>query len=235
VVTPARDLREFSWHTGGAVRPLGDGEPRPVLFRDLGPAATLLLLDGRLLRLAGPTSPVTYLRTAAYREPFVEHGDFGRVVVLPCARAAVWHAGIAEVFVTDAAAGVEPGAMALVPDDTDLAALGQDAAAMRSTGELREHLGGAVHDGWLADTAERLRGFARELAEVEAGFGPLRRAFQATDNARRRRARARMAALGLTEVDLCAAWHHIAAARRAELIDLVRRGDLAAGGPGEGA
>jgi hypothetical protein len=222
VVTAPRDLREFSWHTGGAVRPLGDGEPRPVLFRDLGPAATLQLLDGRLPRLAGPTSPVTYLRTAAYREPFVEHGHFGRVIVLPCAGAAVWHAGIAEAFVTDAEAGVEPGAMALVPDEHDLASLARDAAAMRDTGELREHLGGAVHDDWLAATAERLRAFARELAEVEARLAPLRRAFQALDNERRRRARDRMAALGLSEVDLCAAWHHIAPARRAEVIERVR-------------
>jgi hypothetical protein len=222
VVTAAGDLGEFRWHTGGPVRPLGDGEPRPVLFRDLGPAATLRLLDGTLARLAGPTSPVTYLRTAAYREPFVEHGHFGRVAVLPCAGAAVWHAGIAEVFVTCAEARFEPRAMALVPDDGDLAALAREAAAMRDAGELREQLGGAAHDGWLADTAERLRGFGRELAEVEARFAPLRREFQARDRARRRRAREHMAALGVTEDDLCAAWHHIAPARRAELVALVR-------------
>jgi hypothetical protein len=235
VTAPARDLREFRWHTGGAVRPLGAGEPRPVVFRDLGPVATLRLLEGRLARLAGPTSPVTYLRTAAYREPFVDHGHFGRMVVLPCAGAAVWHAGLAEVFVTDAEAGVEPGAMALVPDDDDLAALARNAAAMRSTGELREHLGGAVHDDWLAATAERLRGFGRELAEVEARLAPLRRAYQAADNARRRGARDRMAALGLTEVDLCAAWHHIAPARRAEVIERVRQPGLWTVRDGEGA
>jgi hypothetical protein len=220
-VVTARDLGAFSWHTGGPVRPLGDGEPRPVLFRDLGPAATLRLLDGTLARLAGPTSPVTYLRTAGYREPFVEHGHFGRVAVLPCAGAAVWHAGIAEVFVADAEARFEPRAMALVPD-ADLAALAREAAMMRDARELREHLGGAAHDDWRAATADRLRGFGRELAEVEARFAPLRRAFQAPDRERRRRARDQMAALGLTEDDLCTAWHHIAPARRAELAGLVR-------------
>jgi hypothetical protein len=101
---------------------------------------------------------------------------------------------------------------------------------MRDTRELREHLGGAVHDDWLATTADRLRAFGRELAEVEAQLAPLRRAFQAADNDRRRRARDRMAALGLTEVDLCAAWHHIAPARRAELIDLVRGADVRGAG-----
>jgi hypothetical protein len=233
VTAPARDLREFRWHTGGAVRPLGAGEPRPVVFRDLGPAATLRLLEGRLARLAGPTSPVTYLRTAAYREPFVDHGHFGRIAVLPCAGAAVWHAGIAEVFIADAEARFEPGAMALVPDDGDLDALARQAAAMRDARELREQLGGAVHDDWLAATADRLRAFGTELAEAEARLAPLRRAFQAPDSARRRRARDDLAALGLTEVDLCAAWHHIAPARRAEVIDRVRGAGPRAGRAGE--
>lgn len=220
---PPVDLRPFAWHTGGAPRPLGDGEARPVLFRDLGPAATLRLLEQRLPRLAGPTSPVTYLRTARYREPFVDHGHFGRVVVLPTAVAPVWHAGIAEVFISCADTGFEPAAMALVPDDADLEALARAAAAMRGTGELREHLGGAAHDDWQAQAAQRLRGFLDELAEVELRLAALRRAFQARDRDRRQRARDQMAALGLTEHDLCAAWHHIAPARRAEVRDITHR------------
>jgi hypothetical protein len=214
------DLAGFRWHTGGAVRPLGDGEPRPVLFRDLGPAATLWLLEGRLPRLAGPTSPVTYLRTADYREPFVEHGHFGRVAVLASARAAVWHAGIAEVFVAPADAVFEPGAMALVPDDVDLTALARDAGAMRGARELREHLGGAAHDDWQAATADRLRDFARELAEVERRLAPLRRGFQSSARDERQQIRERMARHGLTEHDLCAAWHHIAPERRAAVIEI---------------
>ena len=213
------DLSAFRWHTGGAVRPLGDGEPRPALFRDLGPAATLWLLERRLPRLAGPTSPVTYLRTAQYREPFIEHGHFGRVLVLASARAPVWHAGIAEVFVAPADAAFEPGAMALVADDGDLAALARDAGAMRDVRELREHLG-AGYDDWRAATADRLRDFARELAEVERHLAPLRRGFQSSDRDERRRTREQMARHGLTEHDLCAAWHHIAPVRRAEVIDI---------------
>lgn len=216
------DLREFAWHTGGAIRPLGDGEPRPLLFRDLGPEPTLGLLEHRLARLAGPTSPVTYLRTARYREPFVDHGHFGRIAVLPSATAAVWHAGIPEVFVAEADTAVEPRAMALVPDDADLEALARAAEDLRDVRELRDQLGGAAHDRWQAATAERLRSFARELAEVEAHLAPLRRAFQSRDVAHRRRSRAHMAARGLTEHDLCAAWHHIAPARRAEVIDIAR-------------
>jgi hypothetical protein len=214
-----RDLRALSWHTGGAIRPLDDGEPRPLLLRDLGPEATLGWLERRLPRLAGPTCPVTYLRTARYREPFVEHGHFGRIAVLPAAAAAVWHAGVAEVFVADADIAIEPGAMALVPDDADLDALAREARAMRDVGELRDHLGGAVHDDWLAATAERLRDFACELTEVEALLAPLRRAYQSRELGRRRRAREAMAAHGLTEVDLCAAWHHIAPERRAQVIE----------------
>jgi hypothetical protein len=225
-VVTGPDLRVFGWHTGGAVRRLGDGELRPLLLRDLGPEATLRLLDGRLGRLAGPTSPVTYLRTARYEEPFVDHGHFGRIAVLASASAEVWHAGIAEVFIASADIGFEPHRMALVPDDTDLAALAEGAAAMQDAGELREHLGGAVHDHWRADTAERLRCFARELAAVEVHLAPLRRAFQAAGERRRQAARDRMAALGLTEVDLCAAWHHIAPQRRAEVAALAETIDL---------
>ena len=223
---PTPDLREFAWHTGGALRPLGDGEPRPPLFRDLGPQATLLWLEHRLTRLAGPTSPVTYLRTARYREPFVDHGHFGRVAMLPSATAAVWHSGIADVFVAGADTMAEPRTMALVPDDTDLEALARQACVMRDVRELREHLGGAAHDQWQAATAQRLRGFARELAEVEVRLVPLRRAFQSRDVGCRRRARERMAAHGLTEIDLCAAWHHIAPARRAEVVDIVQHPDV---------
>jgi hypothetical protein len=222
----ASDLRGFSWHTGGQIRPLGDGEPRPVLFRDLGPAATLLLLGDALPRLAGPTSPVMYLRTAHYREPFVDHGHFGRVAVLPSWSAAVWHAGIAEVFVADAGTAFDPRAMALVPDDGDLAALARHAAAMRDAGELREHLGGAAHDTWRAAQAERLRDFARELAEIEARLVPLRRAYQSRDRVRRERARELMAEHGLTETDLCAAWHHIAPPRRACVADILRHREV---------
>jgi hypothetical protein len=217
------DLRRFSWHTGGTVRPLGDTEPRPALFRDLGPAATLLLLDDALPRLAGPTSPVTYLRTAHYGEPFVEHGHFGRVAVLPSAAAEVWHAGIAEVFVAAADTAFDPRVMALVPDAGDLAALARDAVAMRDARELREHLGGAAHDAWRADTRQRLRDFTRELADVEARLVPLRRAYQSSRGDPRQRARDRMAEHGLTEVDLCAAWHHVAPSRRAEVIDILNR------------
>lgn len=221
-MTGAPDLGEFAWHTGGTPRPLGDGEPQPLLFRDLGPEATLGLLDGRLGRLAGPTSPVTYLRTAQYREPFVDHGHFGRIAVLPSPATAVWHAGIAEVFVASADTAYQPAAMLLVPDDADLVAMTCEAVRMRDARELREHLGGAAHDEWQLATAERLRGFARELAGVEQRAVPLRRAFQSRDPDQRRRARAYMAARGLTEIDLCAAWHHIAPARRAEVAALLR-------------
>jgi hypothetical protein len=221
VIVAPRDLSDLGWHTGGDVRALAAGEAAPLLFRDLGPAATALLLGGALPRLAGPTSPVTYLRTAAYREPFVEHGHFGRVALLPAAGVTVWHAGVAEVYIADPELAVDPRAMELVPDDADLARLAREAAVMRDAGELREHLGGARHDAWKADTAGRLRGFAAELAAVERHLAPLRGDFQSLRQDRRDRARAIMAARGLTEVDLCAAWHHLAPARRAAVAAVV--------------
>ena len=105
----ARDLTAFSWHTGGPVRALHEGERCPALYRDLGAVAMLRLLRGQLPRLAGPASPVTYMRTAGYVEPYTDHEHFGRVMLLPFGSWTPWHAGIADVYVTDAdARGSEP-------------------------------------------------------------------------------------------------------------------------------
>ena len=80
---PADDLSGFRWHTGATLRPVQPGEACPVLFRDIGPAALALFLRGRLRRLAGPLSPLVYLRTADYTEPYTDYERTGRLVVQP--------------------------------------------------------------------------------------------------------------------------------------------------------
>src|SRR5437660_12278491 len=79
---PAEDLSGFRWHTGATLRPLATDEPCPVLFRDIGPAALALFLRGRLPRLAGPLSPIVYMRTADYVEPYTDFEKTGRLVML---------------------------------------------------------------------------------------------------------------------------------------------------------
>ena len=63
---PTDDLSGFRWNTGATLRPIAPGEPCPVLFRDIGPAALALFLRGTLPRLARPRSPIVYMRTAEY-------------------------------------------------------------------------------------------------------------------------------------------------------------------------
>src|SRR5438067_2245238 len=53
--------------------------------------------------------------------------------------------------------------------------------------------------------------------------GALRRRPQSGDRAQRERARAEMERVGLTEADLCAAWHHLPRPRRAFIVEALRR------------
>lgn len=218
-----RDLREYSWHTGAPVRGLDADERCPMLFRDLGPAATLALIRGRLPRLAGPTSPVTYARTARYVEPYTDHEHFGRVAMLAWGAWRPWHSGVAEVYVTDADARFDPECMSLVRDDIDLARLDSDARSMASIADLREALG-PTHGEWSADLARRLDAFTEELTRVDAALTPLRAAYQSLDRDERARARDRMHRLSLTERDLCSPWHHVDRARRELVLDVLARG-----------
>src|SRR5262249_13793916 len=79
---PADNLASFRYHPGATLRPLRPEEPCPVLFRDLGSDGMLLFLQGRLRRLAGPPSPIVYMRTEAYAEPYTDHEGIGRLVFL---------------------------------------------------------------------------------------------------------------------------------------------------------
>src|SRR5437660_291858 len=67
---PADNLSAYRYHTGASLRPLRPDEVCPVLFRDLGPVALARFLRGQLRRLAGPQSPIIYMRTEEYVEPY---------------------------------------------------------------------------------------------------------------------------------------------------------------------
>jgi hypothetical protein len=210
----AEDLARFRWHTGAPLTPLTPDEPCPILFRDLGPEALARFLRGTLPRLAGPLTPITYLRTAAFREPYVDHESIGRIVVLRPLALRPWRSGVPHVFVARAVPGIDPSIVGFVPGAMDLAAVGSCAAEMRGTGELREELGGAVYDGLVRESLARLDRLGAELEETERAAAPLRKRLQARDRDERRRARDDMAEAGITENDLCAAWHHIPRERR---------------------
>jgi hypothetical protein len=194
-----------------------------VLFRDLGPVATALFLRGALARLAGPQTPLLYMRTAGYREPYTDYEEIGRLVMLRPRELRPWFSGVPGVYVARASVVAAPGAVGYAPGGVGLEALSREAAAMRSADELREHLGGREYDERLADARQKLSRLSAALKAAERRAEPLRARLRSPRSEERLRARDEMAALGLTEEDLCAAWHHLPRERRAFIREALKR------------
>jgi hypothetical protein len=220
------DLSRFRYHTGASLRRPAPGERYPVLFRDLGPVALARHLRGELSRLAGPLTPLLYMRTLAYREPYVDHEDIGRLMFLRPEEIAPWHSGIPGVYVARASRPVAADGVGYVPPGMMLARAVALAAGAADAVQLREAMGGRVHDEACAESLARLERLNAELAVVETAAEPLRRAFQGADPARRMAAREQLDRLGISEHDLCVAWHHLPRERRAALRDLLPRASL---------
>jgi hypothetical protein len=123
---------------------------------------------------------------------------------------------------------VDYAAVGFVPGDVPPAAAARRAGDARDAGDLREALGGRAYDEAAAAALHGLDRLAAELAAAERWAGPLRKAYQSSDRRARGEARAAMARVGLTESDLCTAWHHIPRERRGWIAEAVRR--VSAGG-----
>jgi len=231
-VYPADDLARFSYHTGAATRPLEANESCPVLFRDLGLVATARFLRGELRRLAGPLAPITYMRTEAYTEPYTDYEQIGRLVFLRPLLLAPWHSGVPHIYVARASRTADPVTVGFVPGHVPLEDAASLAADLRDTSELRQALGGRHHDDASLHTLHRLEKVGFELEATEKLAGPLRRCFQSQERKERELAREEMDRLGITENDLCAAWHHLPRERRAFLREALGRlrGPIARGG-----
>lgn len=212
------DLARFRYHIGATPRPLAPDEPCPLLFRDIGPRAMRRFLRGELRRLAGPTSPVLYLRSSAYREPYVDCEPIGRLVFLQPQRFHPWDSGVPTVFVADADHVVDAGTVGFVPGEVPLDEAARRLAGIRDTVALRELFGRQAYDELRAETLARLARIETESAEVERLAEPLRRCLQSGHRERIEAVRAWLTSAGLTEHDLCAAWHHVPRDRR----DLLR-------------
>ncbi len=211
---PADNLARFSYHTGGPLRPLAAEEPCPVLFRDLGLVATALFLRGELRRLCGPLTPVIYMRTEDYVEPYIDHESIGRLVLLRPLLLAPWHSGVRHVYVARATRTADPTTLALIPGHVPLAEAARLCGEMHDQRELREALGERLYDEAVQNTLARVEGLLTEQEATEERAGPLRRAFQSHEQRSRELAREEMGRLGITENDLCAAWHHLPRERR---------------------
>lgn len=228
---PADDLAGFRWHTGATLRPFAPGEVCPVLFRDIGPAALALFLRGRLPRLAGPLSPLVYLRTADYVEPYIDHERTGRLLILRPLRLHIWHSGVPHVCVAQARPGVDAAHVGFVPGEIELTDAARMAGELTATCQWREVLGVRHYEEAVAESLHVLDRLALELARTEKFAAPLRSRLQSAERHPRERARAEMERVGLTETDLCTAWHHLPRERRGWIAEALRRVDPALLGP----
>jgi hypothetical protein len=226
VAYPAEDLRRYQFHTGAPPRALGPDEPCPVLYRDLGPVALRRYLRGTLPRLAGPLTPLLYMRTLDFREPYTDYENTGRLVFLRPVHVQPWHSGVPGVYVARATRPVDPSTVAYCPGSVPLERVEPLARQVASAAELREALGGRVHDEAVREALHALDVLVADMEATEARAEPLRRALQSHQREERLRAREELARLGLREHDLCAAWHHVPRERRALLKDALPRLEL---------
>ena len=210
----AVDLSQFRYHTGARPTPLAEDEHCPPLFRDVGVEAMRSFMRGELSRLCGPMSPITYLRTADYQEPYIDYGMIGRIMLLSPQQIQPWKSGVESVFIGPRSTLVDPSTMVFVPAEIPLADASRRFFEVRTRTEFLEAYGADEYGVATEVTLTRLDHLRQTLEKTERMAGPLRRRFQSADQRQRDEAREWMQQLQLAESDLCTAWHHLPSERR---------------------
>jgi hypothetical protein len=208
------DLSRFRYHTGATLRPLAPDEPCRLLFRDIGPSAMALFLRGKLKRLSGPYAPILYARTADYREPYVDHEPIGRLVFLRPKLLRPWDSGVPTIFVASLHQCVDPDTIGFVAPHVDLHAAERLLRGAENIASLRDALGGHSYDDVIGEMILSLDRLNSEQAETEIWAEPIRRKLQSRHRAESEWAKNLLRQHGLTESDLCTAWHHLPRQRR---------------------
>jgi hypothetical protein len=217
---PGENLARFRWHTGGPLRPLGAEEPCPVLFRDLGPVAMARFLRGELRRLAGPLSPIIYMRTEEYAEPYTDYEHIGRLLFLRPLELQPWHSGVPTIYVAPASALMDADSIVFVPGEVPLVEAARLASELPDAAAWCEVLGERAYAEARQTTLAQLELLNADLERTEEQAGPLRALLQSPEPHLRDLARKQMGRTGIDESDLCTAWHHLPRARR----DAMREG-----------
>jgi hypothetical protein len=219
---PGEDLSRFRYHTGATLRRLEPDEPCRVLFRDIGPVAMTEFLRGRLKRLAGPFAPILYTRTAEYHEPYADYEPVGRLVFLQPKLLTPWYSGVPTIFVASLRQRVDPQTVGFIPALVNLADAERRLQGAADVASLREALGRSCYDEAVTETLAILDQVNAEHAESEQWAEPLRRKLQSRQSAEVQWARDWLAGHGLSEGDLCTAWHHLPRERRDLFREAVR-------------
>jgi hypothetical protein len=216
-IARGEDLSRYRYYTGAQPLPVLPEESCPPLFRDLGFEAMATFLRGGLARLCGPVSPVTFLRTAEYREPYTDYGHIGRIMLLRPQEVRPWHSGIDTVYISARETSVQRDSMVFIPSQVTLLEASERFSTLATLSELHESFGANEYRDAIADTLDRLDLLKQSHAESERIAAPLRRLFQSMQQQERELARELMQKVQLSESDLCTAWHHLPDERRAEI------------------
>lgn len=208
------DLRRFRYHTGAQPTRLAPDEPCPPLFRDVGFEAMSRFLRGGLQRLCGPLSPITYLRDSSYVEPYTDYGQIGRVLLLASQAFSPWHSGVESVYIGPREIRIDYETMVFIPSELPLNIAADQLSGARTVREAVDAIGIRYYQDAKAETIARLDQLQQTYADTERFAAPLRQRFQSRHSGEREDARERMLRVGLTESDLCTAWHHLSDERR---------------------
>ena len=208
------DLRRFRYHTGAEPTRLAVDEPCPPLFRDIGLDGMVRFLRRDLGRLCGPLSPITYMRSADYVEPYTDYGKIGRVMLLSPQKICPWHSGVETVFIGPREIAIDYESMIFIPDELPLNVAADRLSDVRTLPEAIDVMGNRCYQDAKDETSFRLYNLQRAHAKSEIYAAPLRKRFQSRCSDERDEAREWMLRAGLTESDLCTAWHHLPDQRR---------------------
>ena len=210
----SHDLRRFRYHTGAEPKRMARDEPCPPLFRDLGFEAMARFLRGELQRLCGPLSPITYMSSASYVEPYTDYGQIGRLMLLAPQTITPWHSGVEAVFIGPREIKIDYENMIFIPSEIPATIAAGQLSDVQTFREAADVIGIHYYQEAKAETILRLDHLITTHAETERVAGPLRRRFQSSSLRERDDAREWMMRVGLIESDICTAWHHLSDQRR---------------------
>lgn len=217
--TKGHDLSKYSWHTGAKLRKIDPDENCPVLFRDLGPVGMVNFLEGKLTRLAGPMTPLTYMRDSSYDEPYVDYAEIGRIIFLKPHSIFPWFSGVDHVYVTSSSLVIDTNTLGFLPNDY---LRGKDAELkqIKNCMELSDYIQN-YHD-FMLYKKNQLKNLNLEHTQVEKYAHPLRLLLQTGTSREKENVRKIMSSIELNEDLLCRAFHHIKQSERKDMYEKLK-------------
>ena len=216
---PVTDVSIAAGELGTTPRPPREDEVVPTLFRDVGPQALGLFLEGALVDLQGPDSVCVYMRDATLPGFMECVAEFGALTILQPVSMGPWVSGQAGIWIAEKGRWPVKGSIAFSPAEAtaDLTALDAKLVDLPDAAALREALGGAAYDVAVDDSTRRLRQYLEDWEAVERNTIPLRAVLKGPSQAKRDELQRILSGEGLSEKDLLANWFHLTRARRDDI------------------